>query len=410
MITRTLRTSLAFRSFHIFWYSAIAILSGFIHSPWVLADTAPIKFAPVKYYKIGFGFYTPSIESEGAATADLDNDGNNDVVVVAPWYGNKINIMWGKGNGKFKSPAQTQRVGLLNSNVILGDYNSDGLIDFAVSGTSSFTIVINQGNRKFSNGKTYLLQQSPAQNSGFSADVNGDGILDLVLRSFIGIHSMLGNGDGSFSYGPTNLVPGTIITSITSIDSANLNNDNITDLVLTDAVAAKVIGLAGTGDGRFEVINERKVHGFPSTVIAGDLDHTGLDSVVALAELAPSDKSVAVLLNDGTGSLETPSLYNGGFGNPNGLLADFNGDGHLDILSMKVSSSKIVGQVKLLAGEGDGTFTPAGTHDVGIHPQTPLAADFNGDSKLDIALPATCPLLLGGLFGNVCLAVLLNKS
>ena len=77
------------------------------------------------------------------------------------------------------------------------------------------------------------------------------------------------------------------------------------------------------------------------------------------------------------------------FSNPAGsaiIAADFNGDGILDL-----ASSVGVNQGGLLVielGNGDGTFQSSFQYPVGINPQQLIAADFNGDGKLDLAVVA----------------------
>ena len=143
----------------------------------------------------------------------------------------------------------------------------------------------------------------------------------------------------------------------------------------------------------------------PTTVRTGDLNRSGADSIVVLPEVSPPNRSAAVVLNDGTGTLRLLEYYPAGFANPVGDLGDFNGDGTLDIVSVNTFSGDIV----LLAGRGDGTFQPAGTFGTSINAQTPAVGDFNHDGRPDIGVPAQCPGL-SGLLGNVCLAVLINRS
>ena len=68
----------------------------------------------------------------------------------------------------------------------------------------------------------------------------------------------------------------------------------------------------------------------------------------------------------------------------NCVLADFNGD---KILDMAVANSNPgTASISVLLGKGDGTFGPQTTYAVGNSPTAIVAADFNGDHILDLAV------------------------
>ncbi len=61
-------------------------------------------------------------------------------------------------------------------------------------------------------------------------------------------------------------------------------------------------------------------------------------------------------------------------------MADFNGDGNLDLAISEVA-------VVILLGRGDGTFQPPVVYEQGTDPLMAVAVgDFNGDGKPDLAL------------------------
>ncbi|HSV37603.1 MAG TPA: VCBS repeat-containing protein, partial [Nocardioidaceae bacterium] len=334
----------------------------------------------------------------------LDADGHDDVALVAPWMGSAIVVMYGNGDGTFDAPGQSITVGSVNNNVILGDFDDSGTTDVAVTGGFGFSVLLNDGGRQYHVAATYSLWQTPFQQSGVTNDFDGDGDLDLALKTVSGIRVMIGNGTGGFTSGPLTNVPFTFPPAIASIDDANLNGDGIPDLVAADAATQQVVALRGTGNGGFIVLSRSFVPFAPTTVRAGDLDHSGRDSVVVMPEASPPGATVAVLRNNGQGSLGSPTYYSGGIANPVGELGDLNGDGNLDIISTNTFSGDMV----VLAGVGNGTFVTGGTFATYTNAQTPAVGDFDEDGHTDLVVPSNCPS--GGFGGPVCLAVLLNNA
>jgi FG-GAP-like repeat/Abnormal spindle-like microcephaly-assoc'd, ASPM-SPD-2-Hydin len=67
-------------------------------------------------------------------------------------------------------------------------------------------------------------------------------------------------------------------------------------------------------------------------------------------------------------------------------VADFNGDGILDIAVVNSNPYITPGTVSVMLGNGDGTFQPAVEYSVGNEPDAIVAVDLNGDNAPDIAV------------------------
>jgi hypothetical protein len=73
-------------------------------------------------------------------------------------------------------------------------------------------------------------------------------------------------------------------------------------------------------------------------------------------------------------------------------VADFNGDGKLDL----VVANRFSANISVLLGRGDGTFLGASNYNAGASPASVAVADFNGDSKPDLAVadPGTATVMV----------------
>jgi hypothetical protein len=115
---------------------------------------------------------------------------------------------------------------------------------------------------------------------------------------------------------------------------------------------------------------------------------------------------VGVLLGNGDGTFKPAVTYDaGGFQTYSVVAADLNGDGKLDLV---VANSYFSNTVGVLLGNGDGTFQPVVVYNSGGgSPWSVAVADVNGDGKPDIVVANSSSCygctgngLVGVLFGN----------
>jgi FG-GAP-like repeat len=184
--------------------------------------------------------------------------------------------------------------------------------------------------------------------------------------------------------------------SPTSIVKGDFNGDGNLDLIVTGcgdnqcATTGAVIVLLGQGNGKF-VRADQFVAGPPNstadTLASGDFNGDGTPDLVVVNNGVNQFGTVSILLGDGHGGFFAPVSYSVGGSTPVWpVVADFNGDGNVDVaVSVTTTNS-----VAVLLGNGDGTFGPAVNYGVGSSPQGITVADVNQDGKPDVISADEC--------------------
>jgi len=219
-------------------------------------------------------------------------------------------------------------------------------------------------------------------------DFNGDGLQDLALVDAANdtLSVLLGNGRGGFVAAPG---PGTAVGNVSHVAVGDFSGDGKLDLAYANANNDTVSVFLGNGDGTFTPAPGPPitVGAFPSDIVAGDFTGNGKLDLVVANEMSGD---LTVLLGNGNGTFTAaPGSPVAIDGQPVRLaVGDFNGDGKLDLaVALLKDNSGDPDAVEVLSGNGDGTFTAAGAP-ISL-PGSSISAigvgDFTGDGKLDIA-------------------------
>ncbi|HVI09741.1 MAG TPA: FG-GAP-like repeat-containing protein [Candidatus Binatia bacterium] len=131
--------------------------------------------------------------------------------------------------------------------------------------------------------------------------------------------------------------------------------------------------------GQFEARGAFVAQESPSSIAVGDFNHDGkLD--LAVANGCCPDGGVSILLGNGDGTFRPPVSYEAGVGPISIVAADFNRDGNLDL----AVANSLSDYVSILLGNGDGTFQPATQVPLSSFPAFVAVGDFNGDGIPDL--------------------------
>lgn len=195
------------------------------------------------------------------------------------------------------------------------------------------------------------------------------------------------------------------ITGPMAVVTADFNGDGKLDLATanlwdgTDPIN-EVSVLLGKGDGTFQAPQGYGGAEFSDSIAVGDFNGDGkLDLVTGAG--GEYDGGIDVLLGNGDGNFQPFNTFYTRDETTQGVaVADFNGDGKLDVAVTGNSGFANGGDVMVMLGRGDGTFAPRSYHDGhGLPGASSVATgDFNRDGKMDLAWATTGAV--GVLWGN----------
>ena len=272
------------------------------------------------------------------ALADLTGDGNIDVAYVGD-DGGGVQVLLGNGNGTFRAPPRGSTCSFAGYQVAIGDFNNDGIPDLAFTGDGQVGVCLGNGKGTFGEARMFSISSNFPGQSIVAYDLNGDGNLDIAF--------------------------------------VDLNRGGEGDTALASPMAV----LYGNGKGEFKTAVVYEVI-FPFGITAGDLNGDGVSDLIVVGG-EETDPLIFAFLGTSSGKLQAAQDFNAGVTAPEAFaFGDFNGDGNLDLAVTGSQSNK----VSILLGNGTGGFSPGATFDTGPSPIGVVAGDFNGDGNLDLAV------------------------
>lgn len=334
----------------------------------------------------------------GIVIADFNEDGVLDI--VANERGGKYLVRLGDGTGQPVIDAGVAEPPRSSSPVTTGDLNGDGHLDLVLAYGPGVSVAVRLGAGDGTFGpETDYVVGGTLTNSVALGDLNEDGFLDLAAVTTVSgdagpVSVWLGVGDGTF--GPrVDLTNNDIPMEVILVD---LDGDGHRDIVYSDRYSSSLAIRPGHGDGTFGGAYHLPASLYPLGVGAGKLHG---DDRIDLAVVNMDDSSVAVHRNNGGGSY-TSTLYPVG-GRPYGLaIADYDGDGDLDIVTVnnQYRLGSVGNTITILLNDGNCVFTRFADVPVGLAPNAVQAGDLTGDGHPDLAMTFTTIKVLATMVGN----------
>src|SRR6202011_989610 len=141
-----------------------------------------------------------------------------------------------------------------------------------------------------------------------------------------------------------------------AVVEADFNHDGNLDLAVADFGNQFVGTLLGKGDGSFQHGPSFSISPYsPVGLAVGDFDRDGTPDLAVVEYNGPASGKLGIFLGNGDGTFHKSAEYNLGYEPISAAVADFNGDGYLDV-AVTNGGVKGKGSVMVFFGNGDGTF------------------------------------------------------
>ena len=340
------------------------------------------------------------------ASADLDGDGDTDVVVVnrfqtvapssqpadtdAP---GTISVLINSG-GALSVSAEFS-VGVLPGRIFADDLNGDGFADLALlnNQNKNISIFMNDGSGGFP------TEQSPPFSFGGTGAqislVDFDGLSPLALDVLISVPStdgsldpgfmmaLVNDGSGNFTQVNISLANASFPPTPTRFVTGDWNGDGNLDIAVTDPPRNRVITLTGDGIGNFSVVSHAgdefvNVGSSPFDIVAENFDAGG---VLDLAVSNRLSGTLSILIGQGDGSFlqdTSPLTFVENSGRPERLLTGNFTPSGVDIIVVQRTGSRMT----VFNGDGAGEFAQVELV-TNSDPFAIAGGDFNTDGNSD---------------------------
>lgn len=367
----------------------VVILDGFPERVTILLNQGDGTFQPGTSTVVGGG---ASSDATGLAVADVNGDANADVLVLESFLTSQVQVLLGDGDGTLQNPTPLS-VGQNPSDIAIADVNGDLNPDIITSNRDN-----GEAGIRFGNGDGTFVEiidglSVDFRNSPLRADFDNDGTADLAVLKDSGeilLRRGIPNKNNVFA-APEILNPGR-----PGRDLALIRTNTGPALAVTEIANQNVSIFAfdGTNFVRSDAFGTAR---FPQRIGSADLNGDNLDDLVVSST---RDNSVQISLQQNDGTFGAPQTVSVGVTPSDITFADLDGVNGLDV----IVTNRVSGDVFLLFNDGTGAFNSSSRYraDIGLSgvqvidgitqpqsqtdPVSVVAGLFNGDAQTDLVV------------------------
>lgn len=365
-------------------------------------DSGPPAGPPIRFVDVT-GTHLPGRDLEGqhmdAAAVDIDGDGDLDLMIAREHRANILLVNDGAGRFSNQSAERIPQAPHDSEEVGIADIDGDGDPDVIVVSEDDMIheLYLNDGAGVFT-GEPARIPVTSVANGLALGDIDGDGDIDVILANNGQELALINDGAGRFVHETATRLPavGDVTQDATLGD---VDGDGDLDLVLGNEGPSRLLLNDGTGaftDAARSALPVRAAAEETRDVELGDVDGDGdLDLFLGNVRfwVAGAVLQNRLLINDGAGNFADQTadrLPQHGDSTVDGDFVDLDGDGDLDLLTANTDGLDGEVPLRVLRNDGTGHFRD---ETAAILPDTARgrgfdveAADLDGDGRLDLYL------------------------
>jgi len=277
------------------------------------------------------------------AVADLDADGDFDIVTGGNHPTDCSEIYWLRNNGSqnftrvtIPAPTSVTECPAGATSVYALDVDNDGDLDVLTTDQFRGEILLSENNGSQVFTTRLFTNAAAGETALFVSDVDRDGDADLLTASF---------NDGVIRWFENVAVNGflprvvdTAAQGATSVFAADVDGDGDMDLLSAASSTDQIAWYRNNGSQSFTKVEISSAADYASSVFATDLDGDGDIDVVSASR---DDDKIVWYKNDGSQSFTANNIASNADGARSVFVADMDRDGDLDVLSASANDNKI---------------------------------------------------------------------
>ena len=308
------------------------------------------------HFDMSSSFDMPNVQDGHVGVVDIDQDGDNDLVLLSSQNGDEVKAMLflNDGNGAFNESIELPASIPYEAHFEFGDIDNDGNTDMVLMGgynQKAVAVLLNKGNYQFELKTDHNIK--PTFEPHFKLlDADDNGTLDLVQAFDSGIY--YNDGTGSFD----NQYVWFENLYLATMEKVDINDDNYPDIIhsgINEEMLTVVNVHINTQDKRFE-FSSRLYEGDEEVldIAAVHLNEDEYIDIVVLTDATPSER-IHYFLNQNNESFSEVNLNLFDAGYWTHIIAkDLNQDGSTYVLLSGASlNSGLASQVYQAIGSGD---------------------------------------------------------